>query len=398
MQHSSYDRVSGFQAGTHARIDLDRYAKNIRILRDIAGADKAFMAVLKANAYGHGAVACGRVAVRAGATYLAVARISEGVQLRRSGIDDPILVFGGPNLAQIEMAVDQRLTLSVGTEAAMEAVQDVAQRSSERPIVHLKVDSGLHRYGARPDLAFELVRRCAADDRIVLEGIYAHFSSADEPNSAATEQEIARSGELLRRVEELGIAFKYVHLPNSAGTIRGQVGSSNLVRSGIATFGLVPSPEITLPSRMQPVLSLHSRLTRSFMLPKGEGVSYGLTYHSERDEWCGTVPVGYADGLPRRLSNRGWFVVGGKPSPIRGRVCMDQTVVGLSKPANVGDEVCIIGDNAAGAMTLNHVANLDNTVNYEIAARLAARVPRLYYRTGQPVGWDDPILGESEGT
>lgn len=390
------DRVSIIQSATHARVDLDRYEENIRILREIAGPDKGFMAVLKANAYGHGAVACGRAAVRAGADYLAVARISEGIQLRRAGIDAPILVFGGPNLAQIEMAVNQRLTVSVGTETALEAVQDIAQRSSERPVVHLKLDSGLHRYGAHPDLALELVRQCVADDRIVLEGIYAHFSSADEPSSPATEQQIARSEELLRRFEELGIALKYVHLPNSAGTIRGQVGSSNLVRSGIATYGLVPSPEVTLPGGMQPVFSLHSRLTRSFLMPRSEGVSYGLTYRAQRDELCGTVPVGYADGLPRGLSNQGWFIVDGERSPIRGRVCMDQTVVGLSRPGNVGDEVSVIGNSSTGAMTLDDVAALDNTINYEIATRLAARVPRLYYRAGQPTGWDDPILGESE--
>ncbi len=390
------DRVTTIQSATHARIDLDRYEKNIRILRGLAGADRAFMAVLKANAYGHGAVACGRAAVRAGADYLAVARVSEGIQLRRAGIDTPILILGGPNPAEVDRALQHRLTLTIGTEAALAAIQAAAQRTSKQPIVHLKIDSGLHRYGALPDLALEIARRCFEDDRLVLEGMYGHFSSADEPDTGPTEQQIARSARLISQLEDAGIRFKYIHLPNSAATITGQLGGSNLARAGTATYGLAPSPDIVLPAGIKPVLSIHSRLTRAFSLPAGEGVSYGLTYRSEDDEPSGTVPIGYADGLPRTLSNRGWFIVNGQRSPIRGRVCMDQTVVGLTPTAQEGDDVHIIGGDDA-AMTIDDVAALDNTINYEIAARLAARVPRLYYRGGEPIGWDDPILGESEG-
>lgn len=392
-----HDRVSIIQAATHARIDLSRYEENIRILREIAGPDNGFMAVLKANAYGHGAVACGRAASRVGADYLAVARISEGIQLRRAGIDVPILVFGGPNLAQIGMAVNQRLTISVGTEAALDAVQDVAQRSTERPVVHLKVDSGLHRYGAFPELAFDIARRLANDERIVFEGLYGHFSSADEPDLSPTRDQIARTEHLVNQLREADIVPRYVHLANSAGLVVGENGGSNLVRSGIATYGLKPSPEVPLPDGMKPVLSVHSRLTRSFVLPSGDGVSYGLTYRAQKNELSGTVPIGYADGLPRSLSNLGWFVVDGERCPIRGRVCMDQTVVGLSMPAIVGNDVNIVGDGSNEAMTLDDVARFDGTINYEIATRLTGRVPRVYYRAARPVGWDDPILGESEG-
>ncbi|MBA2452274.1 MAG: alanine racemase [Chloroflexia bacterium] len=391
------NRVSIIQSATYARVDLGRYEDNVRILRAIAGEDKAFMAVLKANAYGHGAVACGRAATRSGANYLAVARISEGVQLRLAGIDAPILVFGGPNLAQLDRAVSQSLTISVGTEAALEAVQDAAQRSSERPIVHLKIDSGLHRYGALPDLAFDIARKLADDERIVFEGIYGHFSSADESDLSVTREQIARTERLVKQLGDADIVPRYVHLANSAGTITGQQGRSNLVRAGIATYGLKPSPDVSLPYGMVPVLSIHSRLTRSFVLPRGEGVSYGLTYRPQGNELIGTVPIGYADGLPRSLSNLGWFIVNGERSPIRGRVCMDQAVVGLSKQATVGDEVSVIGDGSEGTMSFDDVARLDGTINYEIATRLTERVPRVYYRSGEPVGWEDPILGESEG-
>lgn len=398
MPATSPDPVLVIQSGTHARVDLGRYEENIRILRRVAGADKTFMAVLKANAYGHGAVACGGAAVRAGAGYLAVARINEGLQLRRAGLDIPVLILGGPNPAQVKDAVNHGLTVSVGTHEALDAVQQAALTASSRPRVHLKIDSGLHRYGALPDLALQLATRCAEDDRVELEGLYGHFSSADEATTEVTDEQIARSERLVAQLESLGITFKYIHLPNSAAIITRRMGSSNLVRAGIATYGLAPGPDVDLPPGIAPVLGLRSNLTRSFQLPGGEGVSYGLTYRAKTEEWSATVPVGYADGLPRSLSNRGWFVVDGERCPIRGRVSMDQTVVGLTRSADMGAEVIIVGDSADGAMTVDDLAIIDGTINYEIATRVTARVPRVYYRAGAAIGWDDALLGEPSGT
>lgn len=397
MDGVSLRRVEQIQAGTHARIDLDRYEENIRVLREIAGPAKTFMAVVKANAYGHGAVACAHAAARAGAEYLAVARVSEGLQLRRAGITLPILILGGPNLAQVEDAVHNNLTVSVGAVEALDAVQRAAQSSPTRPRIHLKLDTGLHRYGALEAAAVEIAERCLLDDRIELEGAYAHFSSADESTSGVTDAQIARAGQLVRKLNRMGIALKYIHLPNSAAILSERIGESNLVRAGIAGYGLSPSRETDLPARIKPVLSIWSTLTRTFTLPAGEGVSYGLTYLAEHDEQCATVPIGYGDGLPRSTSNRGWFIVNGERCVVHGRVSMDQTVVGLKSAADVGDEVTIVGDPATGAMTLDDLATMDGTINYEIATRITARVPRLYYREGIPVAWDDLLLGESSG-
>jgi alanine racemase len=394
---SNVDRIAAILAGTHARISLDRYEDNIRILRRLAGHERGFMAVVKGNAYGHGAVACARAAIAAGATYLAVARIGEALQLRIAGIDDPILVLGSPNPETIGLAAEYRITLTVGTVNAMEGVRSAAIRSSLRPVIHLKLDSGLHRYGASPELALELARTLAADERVDLEGIYAHFSSADEDDFAPTANQIALAEAVLKELASAGIKFRYVHLPNSAATILGRTGPSNLVRSGIATYGLAPSAEVPLPGGVKPVMTLHSRLSRVFELQPGEGVSYGLTYRASRKEWVATVPVGYADGLPRSLSGRGWFIVEGCRCPIRGRVCMDQTVVGLPDQVREGSDVQIMGDGSDDAMDAFTIANLDGTINYEIATGVAARVPRLYLRGGAPTGWADQLLDESQG-
>lgn len=393
---SMENQIANLEAGTHARIDLARYAQNIELMWDAAGREKSFMAVIKANAYGHGAVACARAAVQAGVDYLAVARVSEALQLRRAGVDHPVLVLGGPNPKQIEAAIEQGISVSVGSIEALDAVSQAAQRAGQRPTVHLKVDTGLHRYGALPELAFELAMRLAQDERLDFEGIYGHFSSADESDPAPTLLQIERADRLLDRLDEAGVTPRLVHLPNSAGILSGQLGRSNLVRGGIATYGLAPSPDVPLLGGMKPVMSLRSKVTRAFQIPAGEGVSYGLTYIATHDEYAATVPIGYADGLPRSLSNDGWFLINGDRCPIRGRVCMDQTVVGLSAPASENDDVVLIGDGSSGAMSVDEIAAIDGTINYEIVARLAARVPRVYYRAGEAFGWDDPILAESD--
>jgi alanine racemase len=382
------DMIKIIQSECHVRVDLSRYGENIRILKGIAGPDRELMAVLKADAYGHGAVQCARVALESGATQLAVARVWEGIRLRRAGIEAPILVLGGPNLGAIDLATDAGLTLTVGTEAAVTAVIDRAAQSRTHVKVHLKLDTGLHRYGALPGLAGKLARLLDARQYIDLEGVYAHFSSADELEQAETLGQISVAENVIKELEDSGIRFRYIHLPNSAATISGMTGRSNLVRDGIATYGLAPSPNIPLPDGIRPVLSVQGKPTRVFMLPGGEGISYGLTYRASEDELDATIPIGYADGLPRSLSNAGWFIVDGHKCPIHGRVCMDQTVVGVPVGVTQDSIVTVIGDGSDGAMTIDDVARVDGTINYEIATRMSARMPRVYFRDGEPVHYE----------
>ena len=386
----SSNLIHTVQEESHVRIDLSRYAANIRVLKAIVGPDREFMAVVKADAYGHGAIECGKVALSNGASHLAVARIWEGIRLRNAGIEAPILVLGGPNLAAIELAIAHNLTLTVGSEAAANAVATAAQQSDRLLRVHLKLDTGLHRYGLLPALAHSVASALHASHNVDLEGVYAHFSSADEEDGSATEQQIDGAHSMLDALEEAGIQVRYIHLPNSAATLSGMSGRSNLLRAGIATYGLAPSVDVPLPKDILPVMSVRSKLTRAFDLAPGEGVSYGLTYRSTALEPSATVPLGYADGLPRRLSNKGWFAIDGQRCPIRGRVCMDQTVIGRPGSASEGDEVLIVGDGTDEAMTIDDIAEMDDTINYEIATRFSARMPRLYVENGVPIGYDFP--------
>jgi alanine racemase len=389
------DRLSEIQSGTHAVIDLDRYAANLRTLSALAGEDKTIMAIVKANAYGHGASECARAAVDAGCSYLGVARIDEALQIRKSGIAAPILVIGPPNPAQIGIAFDNDIALTVATEASVEQVLDAAARRQMPAIIHVKIDTGLHRYGAMPALAVRLARQIESSVSTILEGVYTHYSSADEEDSEPTRRQIALFERAVADIHEAGIRPALIHNANSAATITGLFPGSNMVRAGIASYGLDPSDEIPAPNGIGQIISLKTVLTRRFVLGSGESVSYNRTYTAKRDIEAGAVPIGYADGIERHLSNRGWFVWRGEVCPIIGRVCMDQSVAAVPDGAREGDMLTVIGNGEDGSMTVAAVGEMCGTNTYEPVTRIAARVPRLYLRSGVPDSWSVPILGES---
>jgi alanine racemase len=277
----------------------------------------------------------------------------------------------------------------------MEAARSIIHAVEQAGIltkVHLKVDSGLHRYGAMPSLASSMASELDRHHLINLEGIYSHYSSSDELNSSATDYQLQILTEAVEDMREAGTGARYIHLPNSAAILTGMIGPSNLVRAGIASYGLAPSPEVPLPEGMMPVMSVRGALTRVFTLEAGEGVSYGLTYRAVAAETAATVPIGYADGLPRSLSNKGWFAIDGRRAEILGRVCMDQTVVRAPEGTTMSSSVQIVGETSTGAMTVDDVATIDGTINYEIATRLSARMPRIYVEDGEAIGLDLPVV------
>lgn len=389
------DRLAEIQAGTHAVIDLDRYMHNLRLLQDRAGEAYTLMAVVKANAYGHGAVACAKAAVDAGCVYLGVARIDEALELRQGGIEAPILVIGPPNPRQVAIALDERIALTVATEDSLENVLKEARDSGQTAVLHLKVDTGLHRYGAVPQLGLELAQQIVASQAAILEGVYTHFSSADEEDPEPTLDQIEQFQLFMRDLRATGIEPRYVHCANSAAIVEGLHPETNLVRAGIASYGLDPSDEIPAPEGFKQILSLRSVLTRRFTLEAGQSVSYNRTYTAASDEHAAAVPIGYADGIERHLSNQGWFVHADGRCPIIGRVCMDQTVVRAPATAGEGDALTIIGDGSDGSMTVAVVGELCGTNTYEPVTRIAARVPRLYLRDGRADSWAVPLLGAS---
>jgi alanine racemase len=394
-RHAFDDTVSRLIAGTHSVIDLDRYVSNIRTLRSLAPPGAAFMAVVKADAYGHGMVQCA-LAAEPDIDWFGVARIQEALRLRQEGVTAPILVLGPPNVAEINTAIRYDITLTIGAEDHLDRAEDAVSATGLKARVHLKVDTGMHRYGFFPgDESLAAAERLSRNSAIELNGIYTHFSSSDETDAAPTDAQLGTFNATVGALHECGIDPRYIHAANSAAIIADRAGATNLVRAGIATYGLSPSDEVPVTQQFQPILSVKAVVTRRFSLAPGDGVSYGLTYRATNPEAVAATGIGYADGLPRQLSNRGWFLTADHAAPIRGRVCMDQTVISVSEQVAVGDSVLVIGDGTSGEMTLDDVARIAGTNNYEVATRVMARVPRVYVRGGEPVAYEHLLLGES---
>jgi alanine racemase len=400
------ERVAAALAWTHALIDLDALAGNVAALLAHLPAGTGLMAVAKANAYGHGLVPCTRAALDAGATHVAVARVEEGLLLRESGITVPILVLGPSNPLLIRHAVSNQIALAVGSLEGVRAVVASLADGLGPARLHLKIDSGMHRYGVQPDAALDLARAITRDSRLVLQGLFTHFATADAADDRFLREQVRRFSIVRQKLADAGINPPLVHLANSPATLR-QVphwpelrlaGEISLVRTGVAMYGLSPSDEVPVSNAFRPVMTLKTRLARVFSIAPGEGVSYGLTYIAPEHARCATLPLGYGDGLARQLSNRGWAVVHGTRCPIRGRVSMDQTVVEIGAlDAAEGDEAIVIGDGQDAAMTASQAAALYGTINYEVVTAIPERVPRVYLRGGRPVAVLDLIgLAEPE--
>ncbi|HEX3721721.1 MAG TPA: alanine racemase, partial [Nitrolancea sp.] len=314
------------------------------------------------------------------------------------GISSRVLVIGPPNRELISAAIAADLALAGGTFDILSVRSQKARELGRPARLHLKLETGLHRYGIEREAALALAQSVVSDPNLRLDGVYSHLASADEVEDRFIETQVERFAQTVRELRETGIALPFVHLANSAAALRGVIpkieGSTPVVRSGYALYGLSPSKEVPVPAGFRPLLTLKSRIARQFTLPAGEGVSYGRTFMAARATRCATLPIGYGDGLSRQLSNQGWALVHGARCPIVGRVAMDQTVISVEQAPNVaeGDEVTLIGVGHDGAMTVDIAAALCNTIGYEIVTALSARLPRVYLRDGQPVAVSD-LLG-----
>jgi alanine racemase len=384
---------------TRAEIDLGAVAGNVFALLSVLPHNTGLVAVVKANAYGHGAKEVARAAVRAGAVGLAVATVGEGRALRKDGIDAPILVLGAIDLTEASAAIDHDLDLTVGTEDLLVAIQAEARRRASNPhgpiSIHVKVDTGLRRYGAEPGLALSLARRIDGDPFLALAGVFTHFASADEEDDGGfTDEQAGVLKRFMSSLSEEGIRPRSWHLANSAGTLNGWAEGSGFVRIGIALYGVAPSSAVRLAPGMRPVMTLRSRIARVFDLDHGDTVGYGRTYRCASPERAALVPLGYGDGYRRALSDKGWMGISGDRADVIGRVSMDQTVVRLPKGsvAEVGEEVTVMGGlPEEAAPTAEEMASLCGTIPYEIFTGIATRVPRLFLRNGDLVSFDDGL-------
>ncbi len=371
---------------TWAEIDLDAIAANAAALRARAGGVELMVAV-KANGYGHGAVEVARAALEGGATRLAVHRVEEGVELRQAGITAPILIMGYTLPTAAEVIVRQGLTPTVNSRPQAVALAEAA-RKLDRPVsVHVKVDTGMGRYGLLPDEVVDFVGYLDTLPGLVLEGLYTHFAVADLADKAFTRHQFGLYLDVVHRLEQAGFFFPLKHVANSATTLDLPEMALDMVRCGIALYGLRPSDEVEPAIPLRPALTLKSRVARVRTLPAGASISYGRTYITDRPTPVALVPVGYGDGYHRLISNRGAVLIHGRRAPIVGRVCMDQFVVDVTHIPNVQlhDEVVLVGRQGEGHIPAEEVARWAETINYEVTTGLLPRVTRVYLRGGKEV-------------
>ncbi|MGD9798152.1 MAG: alanine racemase [Acidimicrobiia bacterium] len=367
-----------------AEVDLGLVAHNVRVLVDTV-APAAVCAVVKADGYGHGAVAVAEAALAAGARWLAVALPGEGAALREAGITAPVLLLSEPETW--EGALDAGLTPTAYNADGIEALGRAAAERDAVVDVHLKVDTGMHRVGAPPASAVERARAIAAHPALRLAAVWTHCPVADEPANPFTDAQADRLDGVVAAIRAAGIDVPMVHAANSAAALVHPRLRLDLVRCGIAVYGLAPSPALRGVADLRPVLSLKARVSHVQRVPAGDAVSYGLRRATPRDTVVATVPLGYADGVPRRLGELGATVlVGGVRRPLAGAVTMDQLMVdcGPGSTVAIGDEVVLLGRQGTGEIPAGEWAELLGTIEYEIVCGIGARVPRVHL---------DPTIG-----
>lgn len=365
---------------TWAEIDRSAIAFNLKQFRKWVAPNVEVIAVVKANAYGHGMVPVGRVALQAGATRLAVHRASEALELRQAVIEAPILILGYTPPAGAETVVKYRLTPSLMTSEFARALSARAQAAGWQAPVHIKVDTGMGRYGLLPEEVVAFVTAIQGLDGIRLEGLFTHFATADAGDQTYLRQQLVVFQEVIEALHQGGIDIPVVHACNSAAAMTLPEAHFDAIRPGIALYGMDPSSEWPPPFEIRPALALKSRASRVRLLPAGSGISYGRTFITQKPTRVALVPVGYGDGYHRCLSNKGQVLIHGSRAPILGRVCMDQFVVDVSHIPGVeqDDEVVIIGRQGEGEIRAEEIAAWAGTINYEITTSLTARPARIY--------------------
>ncbi|MEX2267820.1 MAG: alanine racemase [Acidimicrobiia bacterium] len=371
--------MTGYFRPVWAEVDLDAIRHNVRALAKLA-APAQLLAVVKADAYGHGAVPVARATLEAGATWLGVALVEEGVQLREAGIDARILLLSEPPTAAAATVVARGITPVVYTTNGIDALAKAVADAGVGPLaVHIKVDTGMHRVGCSPDDAIALVEVVDARPELELEGICTHLAVADEPENAYNTEQLDQFDALLAALPERDVPL-IVHAANSAGVLAHPRAHHHLVRCGIAIYGIPPSPAVVDRLDLQPALSLKARVSHAKQLPAGASVSYGRHYTMPTKANAVTVPVGYADGVPRSLGLVGGEVlIGGARRPIAGAVTMDQLVVDVGADTFEADtEVVLIGCQGGEEITAGEWAERLGVIPYEVTTRLGPRVPRMY--------------------
>ncbi|MCA9878380.1 MAG: alanine racemase [Thermomicrobiales bacterium] len=378
---------------TRALVDLDAIAGNVAALRRVIPEQTRLLAVVKADAYGHGAPQVAATALAAGASALGVATVSEGQVLRRCGITAPILILSSIDPSDVAPAIAAGLEITVAEPSLLDVVErEAAASASARVAMHVKVDSGLRRYGALPEVALHLARRIDQHPHLTLAGLATHFASSDEPEEPFTAQQYAVYQRVVTELAGEGITAGCCHVSNSAALITGVGVELGMVRAGIALYGVPPSDDVPMPPGMRSAMRLESRVARVTPLLPGDTVGYNRTWRADTAMQAVLTPIGYADGYRRGLFGRVWAGLGGRQAPLLGRVSMDQTVFAVPDgvTAQPGDTIHLMGRPEDGAPTAADLAGLLDTNTYEVLVGWRARIPRVYLLDGEVVAVKRP--------
>jgi alanine racemase len=363
---------------TRVEVDVGQLGRNLQAIRQHVGAAKV-MAVVKANAYGHGLVPVAREMVKGGADSLGVALLEEAVLLREAGITAPILVFGGIAETQIPIFIRHDLTLTAPSIDKLNLIDNAAAAMGVTARVHLKIDTGMERLGIHHYSADKLLEASLQVQHVLVEGIYSHFANSDAADLTHAREQLARFHEVLSFYDKRSLPVPQRHIANSGGILQLPESHLDLVRPGIMLYGVYPSRECTRTVSIQPALTWKSHVAYFKVVQPGQPVSYGSTWRSDHPVRIVTVPVGYGDGYFRALSNKGQVLIRGQRHPIAGRVCMDQIMVNLEwGTAYYRDEVILIGKQGATEISADDLADWAGTISYEVLTNINSRVPRVY--------------------
>lgn len=365
-------------------IDLDNAAYNYQNLRGYLDEKSKILAVVKGNAYGHVAVEMAKAFFDFGVNMLGVAMVSEGVELRKAGIDGPILVMGQVSKSQMPLVLKYDLTQTVFNYDDAKELSELAVKANKDVTLHVKIDSGMSRIGFIPnEQAIEDILRIVKLPNIYVEGIFTHFATADEEDKTFTEKQFSNFKWVVQKLKVENIEFEIEHVANGPAMLDIPEYSLDMVRIGVMLYGYFDSEEVHQERiDIKKVMSLKAKISNVKSVPEGTGVSYGQTFHTKRESIIATIPLGYADGLPRSLSNRGYVLVNSKRAPIIGRICMDQMMIDVTEcgEVNIDDIVGIYGVDHENCMQIEEIAILANSLHAEVISNMNRRLPRVYIK------------------
>ncbi len=368
---------------TRALINLGRLRQNIRNLKSLISGETSLMAVVKANAYGHGLLQIAKCSAESGAAWLGVALPEEGAELRENGISLPILVLGDVSEEQCETVIKYNLTQAVPSLKTARYLNSIAQYTGRKVGIHLKLDTGMGRIGFHNvDELRTAIKELHSMKGIFIDGAFTHFAAADEIDPDYTIIQIKRLENMQQIIQDAGFTLNWIHASNSAGLLMFPKAHYNLVRCGISLYGYYPSAHVEKHAKISlvPILQWETRIVYIKTLEAGSSVSYGRSFIASSTRKVATLPVGYADGYSRLLGNRASVLIRGKRAPVIGRVCMDQIMVDITHipEAAVGDKAVLLGEQGAEKITADELADLCGTISYEILTSISQRVPRIY--------------------